>query len=147
MVRVGRRVGSQHGQLHVVPEHLPVDHCGFMQAIARGAVTVVCFKVMFPHGNPAAAVASPQAEAATLEQVAALPLVRFTEDLFDDAGESCAVCLSEFASHDVLRKLPCGHHFHRCCADRWLSRSKKCPLCMGAIDAQPKSLKSCCKSE
>merc|ERR1719329_498437 len=81
-------------------------------------------------------------EAATPEQIAALPRVHFTVDLFDDPRESCAVCLAEFSPGDVLQRLPCGHHFHRCCAGTWLARSKKCPLCMGTIDSPSACLSS-----
>jgi hypothetical protein len=30
--------------------------------------------------------------------------------------------------------LPCGHRFHSGCADSWLSRSTRCPLCRSSID-------------
>lgn len=119
----------------------------FLQAIGRAAMSVLCFRALFPRGNAVPVVDDARQEAATLEQVAALPTVVFTGNLFDNSGESCAVCLSEFVPGDVLRRLPCGHHFHRCCADRWLARSKKCPLCMGAIDSPPKCLKFRCKVE
>lgn len=115
----------------------------FLQAIVRAAVSVVCFRALFPHGTPAADASQP--EAATAEQVAALPTVAFTKDLFDEPGESCAVCLSEYVVGDVLRRLPCGHHFHHCCASQWLVRNKKCPLCMCAIDSQPKRPSLCAK--
>ena len=43
---------------------------------------------------------------------------------------SCAVCLSDFERDAVLRRLPCGHCFHRSCIDKWLKRNKVCPLCL-----------------
>jgi len=75
-------------------------------------------------------------QAATQEQIAALPCVHHTNDLFSDDGMSCAVCLDDFAEGDCLRRLPCQHYFHGRCIDEWLSRSKRCPLCMGCIDAE-----------
>ncbi|KAL7747676.1 hypothetical protein RI367_006965 [Sorochytrium milnesiophthora] len=45
----------------------------------------------------------------------------------DDA--LCVICLLEYTPGDPLRHLHCGHHFHRDCADHWLTLSRKCPLC------------------
>jgi hypothetical protein len=74
-------------------------------------------------------------EGASLAQIAALPSVRFSDlRLTDEDDAACPVCLSDYSSGDVLRRLPCGHHFHCACADRWLERSKHCPLCRTAID-------------
>ncbi|KAI8147701.1 hypothetical protein BJV82DRAFT_596591 [Fennellomyces sp. T-0311] len=48
-------------------------------------------------------------------------------DLLDDA---CVICLDEFSSGDTVRKLPCGHEYHRECIDPWLTiKSASCPLC------------------
>jgi len=64
----------------------------------------------------------------------ALPAVCFSHgSLGDDV--SCAVCLCDYTEGSVLRRLPCGHHFHRCCADEWLRRNKQCPLCRCPIDS------------
>ncbi|RCV42771.1 LOW QUALITY PROTEIN: hypothetical protein SETIT_9G242700v2 [Setaria italica] len=46
----------------------------------------------------------------------------------DRAAGYCCVCMS--ACRDV-RRLPCGHAFHRDCVERWLARCRRrtCPLC------------------
>jgi len=62
-----------------------------------------------------------------------LPTVRFTPGMLGD-DSSCSVCLGDYTAGAVLRRLPCGHHFHGCCADKWLKRSTLCPLCRGAVD-------------
>ena len=42
----------------------------------------------------------------------------------------CAVCQCDWAEGDEARFLPCGHHFHACCVDRWLTQHNACcPLC------------------
>ncbi|KAG8045673.1 hypothetical protein GUJ93_ZPchr0008g12422 [Zizania palustris] len=42
----------------------------------------------------------------------------------------CAVCLSELADGDKVRRLPnCGHVFHVECVDAWLRSRTTCPLC------------------
>ena len=35
----------------------------------------------------------------------------------------CPICLFDYLCHDQLRVLPCAHHFHRDCVDRWLVTS------------------------
>lgn len=102
------------------------------QAGARTVGALCCYRRLFPPGPLSEPV--PKVEVATSEQIAAIPLVRFTHDLFEEPGASCAVCLSEYDVGDRLRRLPCGHHFHRRCADEWMRRSKRCPLCVRAID-------------
>ncbi|EFJ48585.1 hypothetical protein VOLCADRAFT_60307 [Volvox carteri f. nagariensis] len=47
-----------------------------------------------------------------------------------DGTGTCTVCLGGFVTGEELRLLPgCGHVFHRCCIDRWLSTSATCPNC------------------
>jgi len=42
----------------------------------------------------------------------------------------CCVCISACRDGDDIRRLPCGHAFHRDCVDRWLARCRRtCPLC------------------
>lgn len=50
-------------------------------------------------------------------------------------NSECAVCLDNVVCGDNARKLPCGHVFHRPCADSWLltSRKNSCPLCMRKV--------------
>lgn len=53
-----------------------------------------------------------------------------------DAGESCAICLSEYEDGEELRVLPCKHVFRRECIDSWIMRqgiSASCPLCKQLI--------------
>ncbi|KAL6842374.1 hypothetical protein ACP4OV_027801 [Aristida adscensionis] len=53
----------------------------------------------------------------------------------------CVVCISALRDGEDVRRLPCGHAFHRDCVDRWLARCRRrtCPLCRlhvggGAVD-------------
>lgn len=47
-----------------------------------------------------------------------------------DGEGDCCVCLSRLKEEDVMRRLPCGHLFHRECVDRWLAMCRRtCPLC------------------
>ncbi|KAF3795664.1 E3 ubiquitin-protein ligase [Nymphaea thermarum] len=41
----------------------------------------------------------------------------------------CCICLSSYEDGVELRELPCGHHFHCACIDKWLYINATCPLC------------------
>ncbi|XP_070047643.1 E3 ubiquitin-protein ligase At1g12760-like isoform X3 [Nicotiana tomentosiformis] len=58
----------------------------------------------------------------------------------DDAA--CSICLSTYDDGEELRELPCGHHFHCACIDKWLYMSATCPLCKRSIVGT-----SCCSEE
>ena len=48
----------------------------------------------------------------------------------EDAKEAdCTVCLEQLGLGAEMRRLPCGHAYHRRCVDKWLIRRRKCPLC------------------
>jgi len=49
-------------------------------------------------------------------------------------GCTCLIILYQYEENDVLRKLPCGHAFHICCADQWLMQTNACPCCRKPID-------------
>ncbi|KAL0920245.1 hypothetical protein M5K25_009366 [Dendrobium thyrsiflorum] len=66
------------------------------------------------------------------EEIRCLPCFRSSELVSDD----CVVCLEGFREGDWCRVLPgCKHLFHRICVDRWLERSKVCPICRGGVAA------------
>jgi hypothetical protein len=120
---------------------------------ARTALTLLASRELFQ--NTQAAQVAPKVEAATQCQIRVLPLVRVAPAASDSdkgeglrrrsgtsarcfssccADEKCAVCLCEFDAGEWARRLPCMHHFHPACIDRWLSQNKRCPLCMHPID-------------
>lgn len=41
----------------------------------------------------------------------------------------CCICLTTYADGVELRELPCSHHFHCTCIDKWLYINATCPLC------------------
>ncbi|KAI8546369.1 hypothetical protein RHMOL_Rhmol07G0111800 [Rhododendron molle] len=41
----------------------------------------------------------------------------------------CCICLCNYDDGAELRELPCGHHFHSTCVDKWLYTNATCPLC------------------
>jgi len=46
-----------------------------------------------------------------------------------DGAVSCSVCISEVETGEIIRKLNCGHKFHRDCIDTWLNQNITCPVC------------------
>ncbi|KAF8100946.1 hypothetical protein N665_0213s0011 [Sinapis alba] len=47
--------------------------------------------------------------------------------------KECCICLSPYEDETELRELPCGHHFHCSCVDKWLYIHATCPLCKYSI--------------
>lgn len=44
-------------------------------------------------------------------------------------SKECSICAESYVDGATLRRLPCGHEFHRACVDPWLlKRSGTCPL-------------------
>jgi len=46
--------------------------------------------------------------------------------------ENCGVCLDQLT--DNTKTLVCIHKFHKPCINRWLMRSKTCPLCKAKVE-------------
>jgi hypothetical protein len=56
-------------------------------------------------------------------------------DYVDDTNnvecQECAVCLCQNVGY--LRKLDCGHTFHNCCINTWLTKKQQCPECRSDV--------------
>eukprot|EP00434_Breviolum_minutum_P020546 symbB.v1.2.018118.t1/scaffold1432.1/size120878/22 len=107
-------------------------------SIGRASLAVCVFRALFGTGE--APDKAPAAVRATHSQIAALPAFHFKRCCSSDE-EPCSICLSGFGEGVHMRRLPCGHQFHRQCIDKWLRRNKRCPLCMRAIDESSSSPK------
>eukprot|EP00972_Heterocapsa_arctica_P033498 4931695-Heterocapsa_arctica.AAC.1 len=46
-----------------------------------------------------------------------------------NADNSCTICREQLLIGDQLRLLPCLHKYHVKCVDKWLARSRTCPIC------------------
>ncbi|XWS46025.1 hypothetical protein CRYUN_Cryun14cG0029500 [Craigia yunnanensis] len=49
--------------------------------------------------------------------------------LYALTDRECCICLSAYEDGSELRELPCNHHFHCTCIDKWLYMNATCPLC------------------
>ncbi|KAJ7952360.1 E3 ubiquitin-protein ligase family [Quillaja saponaria] len=67
-----------------------------------------------------------------------------TEQALSQEDAECCICLSAYDDGVELRELPCGHHFHCACVDKWLYINATCPLCKYNI---LKSSSSCGQEE
>ena len=53
---------------------------------------------------------------------------------YRDLFKTCPICLKEYTRGRIVYKVNCcGKEYHRCCLERWLKNSAKCPMCRGAI--------------
>ncbi|KAK4262729.1 hypothetical protein QN277_028254 [Acacia crassicarpa] len=52
-----------------------------------------------------------------------------SEHILSEEDAECCICLSAYDDGVDLRELPCGHHFHCACVDKWLHINATCPLC------------------
>ncbi|KAB2002874.1 hypothetical protein ES319_D11G094100v1 [Gossypium barbadense] len=52
-----------------------------------------------------------------------------TERILSREDAECCICLSAYEDGTELRELPCHHHFHCNCIDKWLYINATCPLC------------------
>ena len=50
--------------------------------------------------------------------------------------DKCMICQDDYQQNDTLRKLRCGHCFHKACVDPWLLQSDLCPVCRKTIDTE-----------
>uniref|UniRef100_A0A2P2JZB7 RING-type E3 ubiquitin transferase n=1 Tax=Rhizophora mucronata TaxID=61149 RepID=A0A2P2JZB7_RHIMU len=41
----------------------------------------------------------------------------------------CCICLTSYEDGVELHTLPCNHHFHSPCIEKWLRMNATCPLC------------------
>ncbi|VDN28835.1 unnamed protein product [Gongylonema pulchrum] len=65
---------------------------------------------------------------ATNDEISRLETLRI-EDETIIAEKVCVICQFDFEHSDLLRVLPCEHHFHLNCIDKWLGASCTCPIC------------------
>jgi hypothetical protein len=117
------------------------------RAATAMAVVTILFSPLGANSDEALEADAKKVAAATTNQISALPVVRFqssaasaSKPTAGDDGEdeaeapTCSICLTEFEDGAIMRRLPCGHDFHRRCVDKWLHLNKRCPLCVHPID-------------
>ncbi|KAM6574812.1 hypothetical protein CsatA_023139 [Cannabis sativa] len=51
------------------------------------------------------------------------------ERVLSQEDAECCICLTAYDDGTKLHELPCRHHFHCACVDKWLHINAVCPLC------------------
>ena len=41
----------------------------------------------------------------------------------------CGICMDSFYDGEMVKKLPCGHIYHKDCLSQWMQNNNKCPFC------------------
>ncbi|CAL4976833.1 unnamed protein product [Urochloa decumbens] len=75
------------------------------------------------------------------EAVEALPTVEIAGSGND--GDSCPVCLEDYAPGEHAREMPCRHKFHANCIVPWLEMHSSCPVCRFELPADDGNKSSC----
>lgn len=53
----------------------------------------------------------------------------------DEMNKDCSICMDDIKfKKEYIRKLNCGHYFHKKCIDTWLTNSLSCPMCRSIIE-------------
>ncbi|XP_078439763.1 RING/U-box superfamily protein [Wolffia australiana] len=66
---------------------------------------------------------------ASRSAVAALPVVKITEELIGSDDAQCAVCKDRFEVGEDALQIPCKHLYHKDCILPWLELHNSCPVC------------------
>jgi hypothetical protein len=69
-----------------------------------------------------------------------LKTLKYEPGVIPSDNMTCAICLDDYELGNEIRLLPCNHHFHKDCADRWLKLNKSCPFCKRLIDGSEEPL-------
>jgi len=59
-----------------------------------------------------------------------------TEAQKQNNKDSCAICLDDLQTGQMVKALGCSHKFHSKCINFWLKQKLKCPLCKERIELQ-----------
>uniref|UniRef100_A0A7S0XIB6 RING-type domain-containing protein n=1 Tax=Erythrolobus madagascarensis TaxID=708628 RepID=A0A7S0XIB6_9RHOD len=63
------------------------------------------------------------------DEISTVPEITFEHGMYKAEDCVCAICLCDYEPGEKLRTLPCNHHFHTPCIDRWASIDRSCPMC------------------
>lgn len=56
-----------------------------------------------------------------------IEIVKF--DIDNSHFFQCGICMDSFYDQEMVKKLPCGHIYHKDCLNQWMQTKNKCPFC------------------
>ena len=56
-----------------------------------------------------------------------IEIVKF--DIDNSHFFQCGICMDSFYDQEMVKKLPCGHIYHKDCLSQWMQTNNKCPFC------------------
>uniref|UniRef100_A0A1A9W0Q8 RING-type domain-containing protein n=1 Tax=Glossina brevipalpis TaxID=37001 RepID=A0A1A9W0Q8_9MUSC len=62
-----------------------------------------------------------------------IPSEEFNIETSNGDQLSCAICIDDLLSKEIIRTLPCNHRFHVKCIDKWLQSHNTCPMCRAPV--------------
>ncbi|KAG0438291.1 E3 ubiquitin-protein ligase [Dictyocoela muelleri] len=64
-----------------------------------------------------------------------LPVIEYNNDSqIPKQDANCSICLNDYNPKEMIKILPCDHHFHEGCIDEWFNIDDICPLCKKPIN-------------
>lgn len=108
---------------------------GDIEEIPEGDLS---YEMMLRLGEHLGDVKTERWERIAQEKIQQLPTFTFDKDSVKDKDENdcevkCLVCQFPYEEEECLRRLPCGHCFHKQCVDQWLQAKDFCPYCRTTI--------------
>jgi hypothetical protein len=125
----------------------PADHAQTLTALDLYPRATVCIRPNQQQGQVLRGYAQPQAfeefdepdepglPAMSPDRVANLRLEHSTyvPGTIDADHATCAICVCEYQEGERISTLPCRHHYHQDCVERWLARRGVCPVCKADV--------------
>jgi hypothetical protein len=103
----------------------------FIRFFVLSMIIIIC-TFYFPMSLIYAKIIYPRRNQQALNKI---PTFKFTPQIDIQAEDAtCAICTNVYVLNEELRKLPCGHHFHRECVDKWVTLRANCPYCRASLD-------------
>lgn len=106
-------------------------YCHCIRDILSDNLFIVCrsYLKLLSAGSATSDTLLDQSHILTASELDTSSLISYNNHMYNQEDAICAICLNNYMEYDQLRLLPCQHHFHAICVDRWIMERRKCPVC------------------